>query len=518
MNNEKNTPASIWAEYAKGIKYNNQIELYEQVKKNENFYIGKQWEGLNAPDLIKPVVNVIKRVVSYFISMIVSDDVGVNLNPFIETNENRHHAQILSNAVDEVIEFADIKSKSREIIRDAAVDGDGFLYCYFDPEAETGQDAKGRIFAEVLSNVNVMYGNPYSSDLQKQPYVIIAFRKAIEAVKEEAKNNNNVIENLTEDGDSNQYEVSGGSQDGLVTVILKLWKENGTVRAIKTTKNAIIRDAWDTGLKLYPIAHMRWNPIKNSYHGMAAVTEAIPNQISINQLFAMAIHSVKSTAFPKVIFDRTKIQGWSNKVGQAIGVVGNPNEAIYSGFRAPDMSAQVMDLIERLTQKTLEFMGASDAALGNIKPDNTSAIIATQKAAAMPLELQRLEFYRFTEEYIRVILDNIAVYYGLRQASFKEDGNTVVIPFDYSIFDTASFSLNIDIGSAAYWSELMQIQTLDNLFSKQIIPDAITYLENIPDNYLRGKGKIIEEIKKRQEEAAMQQQMQQPPMPNGGMM
>ena len=142
-------------------------------------------------------------------------------------------------------------------------------------------------------------------------------------------------------------------------------------------------------------------------------------------------------------------------------------------------------------------MGASDAALGNIKPDNTSAIIATQKASSMPLELQRLEFYRFTEEYIRVILDMMSANYGMRRASFKEEGNTVVQDFDYSIFSTASFSLNVDIGSAAYWSEVMQIQTLDNLFAKQIIPDAITYLENIPDNYLRGKNKIIDELKKR---------------------
>ena len=517
MTKQTNTPASIWSEYEKGIKYNNQIELYEQVKINENFYIGKQWVGLNAPDLIKPVINVIKRVVSYFISMIVSDDVGVSLNPFIESQENKHHAEILSNAVDEVIEFADIKAKSREIIRDAAVDGDGFMYFYFDPEAETGQEAKGRIYAEILPNVNVMFGNPYSGDLQEQPYIIIAFRKALESVRAEAeKYNKETADSLTEDGDSNQYEVSGGSQDGLVTVLLKMWKENGTVKVMKTTKSGIIRDTVDTGLSLYPLSHMRWNVIKNSYHGMAAVTEAIPNQISINQLFAMAIHSVKSTAFPKILFDRTKISGWSNKVGQAIAVVGNPNDAIYSGFRGPDMSGQVMDLIERLVQKTLEFMGASDAALGNIKPDNTSAIIATQKAAAMPLELQRLEFYRFTEEYIRVILDMISVNYGVRMASFTDEDNTVVQPFDYSLFSTASFSLNIDVGSAAYWSEVMQIQTLDNLFSKQIIPDAITYLENIPDNYLRGKNKIISEIKKRQEAAAAAQMSASPELIPGG--
>ena len=68
------TAESIWEEYQKGVAYNTALDLYDNVEKCENFYIGKQWEGLNAPDLPKPVINVLRRVVSYFISMIVSDD------------------------------------------------------------------------------------------------------------------------------------------------------------------------------------------------------------------------------------------------------------------------------------------------------------------------------------------------------------------------------------------------------------------------------------------------------------
>ena len=71
---------------------------------------------------------------------------------------------------------------------------------------------------------------------------------------------------------------------------------------------------------------------------------------------------MKSNAFPKIIFDRTKLSAWSNKVGQAIGVVGNPNDAVVSGYRGPDMSGQVMDLIDRLIQKTLEVMGEIEQA------------------------------------------------------------------------------------------------------------------------------------------------------------
>ena len=69
--------------------------------------------------------------------------------------------------------------------------------------------------------------------------------------------------------------------------------------------------------------------------------------------------------------------------------------------------------------------------------------------------------------------------------------------------------VKVDIGSAAYWSEVMQMQTLDNMFARGIIPDAITYIEGIPDQYIRGKGKILDKLRDKMaaaggaEEAAM---------------
>lgn len=73
----KHLPRDVWAEYQRGVDYNTAIDLYETVRVNRNFFLGKQWEGLHAPDLPKPVMNIMKRVISYQTSMITSDDVGV---------------------------------------------------------------------------------------------------------------------------------------------------------------------------------------------------------------------------------------------------------------------------------------------------------------------------------------------------------------------------------------------------------------------------------------------------------
>lgn len=489
------TSDKIWREYQKGVNYNSSIGLYDRVRKNENFYIGKQWEGLDAPDLNKPVINVLKRVVSYFVSMIVSDDIGVSLDPFIPEQSMISDAGILAGQISQAMELADVKGKCRQVVRDAAVDGDGYMYFYYDPDFACGQQLRGGLRAQVLENTNVIYGNPYSYDLQNQPYVMISMRLTPDEVRREALAYGGDADEIKPDSDANRYTVNGAGADGLTTVVLKMWKENGRVYAAKACRDGMVRPAWDTGYSLYPLACMRWERVKNSYHGAAALTSAIPNQISINQLFAMGIHSVKATAFPKIIFDRTKLSGWSGKIGQAIGVVGNPNDAIAASFRGGDMSPQVMELIERLTQKTLEFMGASDSALGMVTPDNTSAIIATQKASAMPLELQKLEYYSFVEDCVRVMLDIICTDYGVRRVSYTQDGNTVVHNFDLSAVDATALQLKVDIGAASYWSELMQLQTLDNLFKNGIITDAVTYLESIPDGYIKGKSKLIEKLK-----------------------
>lgn len=527
--NIKKTAVEIWGEFEKGKSYNNSIGLYETVKKCENFYIGRQWEGLNAPDLPKPVLNVTKRVVSYFIAMLVSDDVGVLMEPYTKTKtqmmaedsgesteiiREELDARVIETEVDKTIERCNIKAQARKVVRNAAVDGDAYLYFYFDETIDAGHGGRGGIASEIIDNTGVIFGNPYKSDIQKQPYILIATPCILSDVREEAKRlgmSEDVISQIHADDDLDTYTYKQTGTNDICTVITKLWKESGTVHAMKVTKDSILRQEWDTGYERYPIANMVWEEIKNSYHGMSAVQQTIPNQICINQLYAMTIHWTKMNALPKTVYDATKIVKWTNKVGQAIGVMGNPNDAIASAQGGATMSPQVTNLISGLMQHTSEYMGANDAALGNVKPDNTSAIIATQNAAAMPLEIQRLEYFRWMEDCVRIMIDIIRTDYGLRPVSVALDGNSFDGVFDFSTLSDANYNMKVEIGQSSFWSELTQIQTADNLFAKGIIPDAAMYLDLIPDKFVKNKSKIVKQMKetaKQQEMVQMQNTMQ----------
>lgn len=501
----KISPEKIWEKYQKGVNYNNSINLYENVKLQENFYLGKQWEGLNAPDLEKPVLNFLGRVVTYFIAMIVADDIGVNLKSFKDTT----YDDMLAQQVERVIERSKAKVLNRDVIRNAAVDGDAALLVRFDTDIETGQMAQGDIALDLIDNTDLIFGNPYIDTVQDQPYIIVVKRSNVGQVRREAKklgvkNWQDIMPDSMHDFMTKEY-----SDNDLVSVLFYFYRdEDGLVHFCKTTQNVVLKEDTALGYKFYPIAYMNWQKIKNSYHGNPAITKGvIHNQIYVNTMWALFMIHCKRTAFPKTFIDGSKIKHWTNKVGEVVKTIGNPNEAIATSYRTQDFSQQALQIVEQTINYTRDFMGASDAALGNVKPDNTSAIIAVQKASAAPLELQRLAFYQFVEDYVRIILDIMRVDYGVREVRADVNGQPVVSLVDFSQIPIDAMELNIDIGAASYWSELTQIQTTDNLFAKGIITDAITYLESIPSGYIKNKENIIKDLQQKQQMAQMQQPM-----------
>lgn len=501
------TPERVKAEFERSVSYNQNIGLYNRVEQNEHFFVGNQWEGVSAPNLEKPVINMIKRVVLYFVANIVSDDIGVSAEVFGGGAEEEHIMRVVTDEISRILENTKARTLNRKLLRDCAVDGDACLYVNFDPYAPVGDGVnatQGEIVLETVDNTNIYFGNPECGDVQKQPWIIIMQRRTLEEVKTEAEDRGKKDFDVQEDRDANGANLE--NESGKTTVLIRLWKENGVVWACKVAGDRFLMEPEELGYRLYPVAYMSWDEIKNSYHGQAAVTGIVPNQIYVNKIFAMCMEHIKKTAFPKVLYNRQIIPGGlTNRVGEAIGVNGDPAAAVASTFRAPEMSAQVLPLVERIMEYTKEAMGASDAALGNIRPENTSAIIAVQKSAALPLELNRMSFYQFVEDYIRVFIDVMRVNYGRRPVEYQNgNGEAENELFDFSQLERLRMKLDVSIGASTYWSEIMQVQTTDNLYAKGIIQDAVLYLESIPDGYIKNKAKIIEELKARQEEASMQ--------------
>jgi hypothetical protein len=528
-NTFKTRPREIWEEYESGRAFKDGIDLYTDVEVNENMYVGKQWEGVNAPDLPKPVINITHLVVSWAIAQIVSDDIAVSFSALRKNDDIALISEAMRAELARVFEITNAKQKNRMIARNGAVHGDCAKYYYFDPEVENGQAVKGEIKSDLIEGRNVIFGNPYNKNVQEQPYNILVQRMLVSEARAEARRNGineREVLMIVADADENTNEQSDEYEH--CTVLIKQWRKDGTIWATKVTQTARIKKPFDTGLKLYPIAWFVWEEVSEQFHGRSIVTGLIQNQISINRIMAMYIRNVEMNAWPKVAYNKSKFpNGWSNEVGKAMAFVGNnPNEKItdhYAVVRGGDSSGQAMEAIQKLIDLIKEQIGATNAALGNVRPDNAQAIIAASQQAGVPMELPKLNFRDYVEQEARVIVDMMRNHYGTREVaaeSFKTEDGTLLtndagdpvktVAFDFSKLDSPNMRLNVDVGTAAYWNEIMQIQTLDGLFKNGIV-DAKLYVESTPDHYIPNKAKILEALKQR--EAAQQAAM--PALPQG---
>ena len=171
---DKPTVETAWDFYEKGLSFNRQINLDETVKANENFYIGKQWEGVQANGLPTPVFNFLKRVVGFIVATITSDNLKVNASALENTPATdalNDPVRIVNEEFEALIEHNDIPALNREFARNAAVDGDGCTFTWWDSEAPIGGGKKGAIRTEILPNTRVIFGNPNDRSVQDQPYI-----------------------------------------------------------------------------------------------------------------------------------------------------------------------------------------------------------------------------------------------------------------------------------------------------------------------------------------------------------
>lgn len=383
------TKEEVIKRYEKGYDFNQKIGLYDQVKVNEDFFIGNQWEGVQSNGLPTPTYNMFKRVINFQVSTITSDNMAIQAVGLPSTSgytmkELDRFCEVINHQIAAIMERNKIVAKNREFLRNAAVTGDGCMHFYFDPTVENGQEVKGEIKAEVIDNLRVMFGNPNCRDVQRQPYIILVRRELVEDVqwhvedlKQMGKEDKETYtkadpDNVTADSEKFQNEYDSYTDDK-VTVLTYYYRnrETNTIWCMEVTEKQIIREAYDTGMSLYPVIWINWDYIRDCYHGQAMVTGLMSNQKFINKMFALVGISMLTTSFPKIVYDRTKVR-WTGDVGSAVGVNGNVND-VAKVIEGASVSPQIAQFIEMAFDKTHSLLGASDVAMGDSRPDNTSA-------------------------------------------------------------------------------------------------------------------------------------------------
>lgn len=619
-----------WQYYEQGRAYNNRLvpNQYNLVNTNIEFFAGNQWVHLPQTPamqkLSKPMFNIVKRITSLFVASLTSSAATVSFDElsyysgdpeqtaeeYQSGQETRSYgntpgqdlngADVATAEVQNLLEKFKMDYRIREALFDGAQTGDFCAHFWWDADARpfggAFGDYRGEIKMELVDGINVMFGNPNTPDVDRQPYILVIGRDTVENLRWEMERHRaNKKKSDTYDADMVQpdaeYQFQAGiggrteldadskngkalyvylyekktreevikdpltgkpkrepvvdkngdpvqakNQDGVPLVdpdgnpIYKMRDMKRVVTTIhvsKMTRSCVIFEDIDTGLSRYPIAWGNWERQKNQYHGRALVTGIIPNQIFINTMFAMVMRHLQLMGFPKTVYNADLISQWNNEVGQAIGVRGlQPGQRISDvayNLSPADMSNQIIQVIDKAIAYTKDCLGATDAQLGNVKPDNTSALMVLQSSAEVPLENTRAGMFEWLEEIGHILLDFMGTHYGerpiVRTREFQDivrdpltnqpmlDPTTgvmmlnkvsrrVVEMYDFSKFKHLWFNVRVNAGAATYYSEIAMVQTLDNLRRDGTL-EVIDYLERIPDKLIPRKAELIQELRQR---------------------
>ena len=506
------TTTETWRQYEEGREYKRRINLYNTVNENERFYRGDQWYGVNANGLSTPVFNVIKRIINHLINSIVLKEIGVTYSdeniPYItddaELEEIRNTVKLLNQWFMYRWEKCKMDSLLRKSLLDAAISGDGVFYSYWDMGVRTGQSYTGDLEISLIDNVNLFVADVNSADIQGQEYVILAGRANTESLRREAVENGaadadaaDISPDDTADqaGDLSAFENTDSSALKS-TYLIKFYRdENGYVVWEKSVRNTVICSV-TTELRLYPVAYYNWESVKNSFHGNAPVTGLIQNQKYINKAYAMAMKHMVDTAFSKIIYDKKLIPEWTNEVGQAIGVVsgGDVSNAV-KVVGTGDMQREFLPLLENTIEQTKALMGATNAAIGEVIPNNTSAILALQETSSVTLETIRKNLYQCIEDIANIWVDMMCAYYhDNRQICYRDEtGAECADRLNIAKLKDVLVRASVNVEPVIKQSQVALVDTLGKLLADGHITFT-QYLERLPSGIIPDTQKLMEEL------------------------
>ena len=515
-----------WQDKIAGENYNITLDYYARADLNWNMYNGFHWVGINSGELPKFTMNIYRTSTEYIIASIMSKPVTAEYtadnipkpmdnDASPEAEEKRKARQmigLLNKAAKLKWEKEKLDHKLRQgCLLDAACSGDMCAHVYWDMSVDTRQDEKGDFKTEIIDGANVMFGNPNTAETNSQPYILVIgrdlvskLRKEAEAHKGETKNTKEDIARITSDKETD-YQLGEGHTElegndcvsGKATYVIKYWRdeETGNIHYNKSTKACCIRKNVDLGIKRYPIVWGNWQIRKNCYHGIPIGNGLIDNQISINQGFAMVFYYLKTHAFGKVIIDGTRIQNWSNKIGEVIRADGSVSD-IVKQLEGGSFNTAFITMLDKAIQQTKEFNGANDAALGQINPERASgsAIMLTAKQAAIPHANIEANLHQFIEDLYLVWGEFYLNKYQNRELYFMGDDGIESGEYDASLLKDVLLSCKINVGQSSLWSEATELQNLTALRGTGDIT-ALEMLERLPANTVKDVQGLISNAK-----------------------
>ena len=419
----------FWRRYEKGRDYIDGKRLLERSNKCWNFFVGRQWEGIEADGEELPFFNFIHPNVMRKVTTIYTNRMAVNYSDMDGRSDLQPVYEKLSSMFSAKWEKSNEDTLCRRSLKHGCITGDGLQYF---PSGDVED-------VQMLNNTDVLYGDESEPNIQRQPYIIIRERRSVEEVKQMARENGipeEEIALIVPDRDTDyvlgnidEVESSESTDSMKVTLITHfekkkepiteaVWEdsdgervgsviktgERDVVYIAKCTRTAMVENErpiksapsevqakngkQGRALSLYPIIKFSWEEFPNDARGVSQVEGLIPNQILINKTLARRSMTTKNTAYPRMAYNSTIVQNPEAlmEVGMPIEVTGGDaasvNQAV-SYLNPAQSNDEPKKLTDDLLEITQELSGSGDTTMGNIDLQRVaaSAIVAVNDQA-----------------------------------------------------------------------------------------------------------------------------------------
>lgn len=540
-------PGRVFEEYRAGVRYKAALGekgLYRQSEINERFFAGDQWHGA-ACGSERPLVrhNLIRRIGDYKLAVVgagplsvrfsadgmpdtvaarervrtLRRDTAAGLSPLMTPQEaSQLTLSALSDYFKVTAERVGLDSLCGRVLKNAYCSGTGVLYTYWDDTVPTGLYAdegrtaplSGDLACEVLDIGQVYFGDPTEEEVQRQPYILVAQRRPVSELRRLARRYGCSADEADairpdRDGMPPEGEPEEAGKALLLTKFYKDYAEDGTavLKAVQVCRGVTVRPSWELGLRLYPLAVFRWDTRPDCAYGDSEITWLIPNQIAVNRMLTASVWAMLMQGMPTLLVNGDVVsQPVTNDPGQVIRVFGT-GEDVSSALRyvePPSLSPSMTTAINGLIADTLSQSGATAAALGDVTPDNTSAIVAVREAAMLPLQTVQRQYHAFYEELARIWAEFWVCAYGVRPLRIEDEWGAWYLPFDGDACRDLLIRTRVDVGASNLWSESQSIVTLDNLLARGVITPR-QYLTRLPKGTVPDVEGLLRELRDTEE-------------------
>ncbi len=484
------------------------------IAENNRIFNNDCWHGLPVTNKAeKPSIPIVGRIQKFKIASVMVEILtgSFSVKGVKEKSPNadkyKTGADLYTKLAKETDDRLDVITQDEKLLTRSNIAGKGITHFRWDDSIEGGNDVltKGDFVEEKIHSMNWHPADVKSSDVQGQEYHIIDIERSLEWWKNLAKDSGRSEEEIkliqpSKDDTKNTFS-DGSELDGSETLWghVKYWKENKKVMCVIVVPGLVVKTPWDTDLTRYPLASMDWEVKEESAYGLSEITSMKYNQFAINKLLFNALKSVTKGAFPVMVYNKDLMGKPSGKPNAAFGVKGSVHDAFK--FEAPSqLSFDVWRMLESLILWTKEHAGATETALGETKPENTSALLANKEQAAVPISSILRRYKQYKKDRYMVYCDFFQTHYNLeRMINFDDDeGEEQAQMYTGTDYKDIKFNITLDVGPTSQKSEAIVYNMLMELLNANHI-DIIEFLERAGQNIPNAQG-LIDTRKKAQEE------------------